>query len=113
MKNTGTRAGDEVVQLYVRDDVGSTTRPVLALKGFRRVTLQPGERRALTFTLGPRHLALHDAGGRRVVEPGTFTVFAGGNSVDLQEARFRVTGQSTPVPAALPAVPAAAGRPEE
>ena len=98
LTNTGTRAGDEVVQLYVRDDVGSVTRPVKMLRGFERVSLTPGERRTVSFTLRPRDLAFYDLGMRRVVEPGTFTVYVGGSSVDVREARFRVTGATTVVP---------------
>jgi beta-glucosidase len=90
--NTGTRAGDEVVQLYVRDDEASVTRPVIELKGFQRVTLNPGERRTLTFTLQPDDLALWNAEMKRVVEPGTFTISAGPNSVDLKSAKLTVTG---------------------
>jgi beta-glucosidase len=91
--NTGRRAGDEVVQLYVRDDVGSVTRPVKELRGFRRIHLQPGETRTLTFVLAADDLAFYDIGMKRVVEPGTFTLFAGGNSVDLLEARFEVVAE--------------------
>ena len=90
--NTGSRAGDEVVQLYVRDDEASVTRPVIELKGFQRVTLTPGERRTLTFTLQPDDLALWNAEMKRVVEPGTFTISAGPNSVDLKSAKLTVTG---------------------
>ncbi|CAM5382195.1 beta-glucosidase BglX [Rhodanobacter lindaniclasticus] len=88
--NTGKRAGAEVVQLYLRDDVASVTRPVKELRGFRRVELQPGESRTLTFPLGFDDLAMYDIDMRRVVEPGTFTVFVGGSSDDVQEARFDV-----------------------
>jgi len=91
--NTGRRAGTEVVQLYVRDDVASVTRPVQELRGFRRVDLQPGESRTVTFTLGPDDLALWDRAMRRVVEPGTFTVFAGGSSAETREATFTVEGE--------------------
>jgi beta-glucosidase len=91
VRNTGTRAGDEVVQLYIRDDVASVTRPVMELRRFRRVTLQPGESRALRFTLGMRDLAFLDTSMTRVVEPGTFTVFAGTSSTDVQQARFTLT----------------------
>ena len=90
--NTGSRAGDEVVQLYVRDDEASVTRPVIELKGFQRVTLAPGERRTLTFTLQPDDLALWNADMKRVVEPGTFTISSGPNSVDLKSAKLTVTG---------------------
>ncbi|MEO6359943.1 MAG: glycoside hydrolase family 3 N-terminal domain-containing protein, partial [Sphingomicrobium sp.] len=89
--NTGDRMGDEVVQLYVRDDAASVTRPVIELKGFQRVTLRPGERRTVTFPLGPDELSLWDIRMKRVVEPGTFTVSAGPNSVDLKSATLTVT----------------------
>ncbi|HYC95329.1 MAG TPA: glycoside hydrolase family 3 C-terminal domain-containing protein, partial [Sphingomicrobium sp.] len=90
--NTGRRAGDEVVQLYVRDDEASVTRPLLELKRFRRVTLKPGERRTISFELTPDDLALWNLQMKRVVEPGTFTIYAGPNSVDLKEAKLMVTG---------------------
>ncbi len=90
--NTGSRAGDEVVQLYVHDDEASVTRPVIELKRFQRVTLQPGERRTITFELTPDDLALWNAAMKRVVEPGTFTIYAGPNSVDLKSAKLTVTG---------------------
>lgn len=89
--NTGTRAGDEVVQLYLRDDVASVTRPVKELRGFRRIHLRPGERQQVAFTLTPADLAVFGADMRPVVEPGTFTVFAGGSSADLIETSFEVT----------------------
>lgn len=91
--NTGRRAGDEVVQLYVRDDVGSITRPVKELRGFCRVHLQPGESKTLSFELTSEDLTFHNADLKPVVEPGTFTVFAGGNSVDLLETRFEVVAK--------------------
>src|SRR6266566_2128431 len=72
--NTGTRGGDEVAQLYIRDAVSLATRPVKELRGFRRVTLQPGETRAITFEIGPEHLAYHGSDMKRVVEPGRFGV---------------------------------------
>ena len=89
--NTGARAGDEVVQLYIRDDVSSVTRPVKELKGFRRVTLAPGERRTVTFDIGPDALQLWSRDMKRVVEPGTFTIMAGANSVELKSATLTVT----------------------
>jgi beta-glucosidase len=90
--NTGARAGTEVAQLYLRDDAATVTRPVRELRGFRRVTLQPGETRTLSFALRPDDLALYDRDMRRVVEPGTFTVWAGTNSDAPLEGHFRVTG---------------------
>lgn len=88
--NAGKRAGDEVVQLYVRDDVASITRPVKQLRGFQRVSLQPGESKTVTFTLGFDDLAMYDARMQQVVEPGTFTVFVGGSSDRTQQATFTV-----------------------
>jgi beta-glucosidase len=90
--NTGARAGDEVVQLYVRDDEASVTRPVLELKRFKRVTLAPGQKTTIRFELQPDDLALWNAQMKRVVEPGTFTIYAGPNSVDLKAAKLTVTG---------------------
>ncbi len=82
--NTGRRAGDEVVQLYVRDDEATVTRPVLELKHFQRVTLQPGEKRTMTFDLKPADLAFWNVEMHRVVEPGTFTISAGNSSTALK-----------------------------
>jgi len=89
--NTGQRAGDEVVQLYVRDRVATVTQPVKALKGFERVTLQPGERRTVQFTLDAAALALWNGRMQRVVEPGEFDVMAGPDSVRLQSVLLNVT----------------------
>jgi len=100
--NTGTRAGSEVVQIYVRDDVASVSVPVKALKGFRRIPLQPGETRALLFALGREALSLYDQQMRRVVEPGTFTVFVGTSSAQGMEARFRVVGSPLVIESATP-----------
>jgi len=88
VKNTGERAGTEVVQLYVRDLVGSVTRPVKELKGFQKVTLAPGEAEDVTFTLTAADLAFYTAEGRWEAEPGDFLAFVGPNSRDTQEARF-------------------------
>ena len=90
--NTGSRAGDEVVQLYIHDDEASVTRPVIELKRFQRVMLQPGEHRTVTFELTPDDLALWNPDMVKVVEPGTFTISAGPNSVDLKSAKLTVTG---------------------
>ncbi|QNN65143.1 glycoside hydrolase family 3 C-terminal domain-containing protein [Sphingomonas rhizophila] len=88
--NVGARTGDEVVQLYVRDDVATITRPVLELKRFQRITLAPGERRTVTFDLTPDDLSFYNIAMKRVVEPGTFTVSAGPNSVELKSATLTV-----------------------
>ena len=88
--NTGRRAGDEVVQLYVRDDEATVTRPVLELKHFQRVTLQPGEKRTMTFDLKPADLAFWNVEMHRVVEPGTFTISAGNSSTALKTTSLTV-----------------------
>lgn len=90
VENTGARAGDEVVQLYVRDVAASMTRPVKELKGFERVALAPGERRRVAFRLTPEHLGFYDRAMRFTVEPGEFKVFAGTSSADGLEASFTV-----------------------
>ena len=81
--NTGAVAGDEVVQLYLRDDLCSVVRPERELKGFRRVHLQPGATASVRLPLGPDQLCCYGADERWVVEPGTFTVMVGGSSTDL------------------------------
>ena len=91
VENTGRRAGDEVVQLYIRDPVATMTRPVKELKGFQRISLQPGEKRKVEFVLGPEHLGFWNREMRYVVEPGEFRVMVGSNSVDVIEAKFEVT----------------------
>ncbi|MEX2153989.1 MAG: beta-glucosidase BglX [Gemmatimonadaceae bacterium] len=90
--NSGARAGTDVAQLYLRDDAASVTRPVRELRGFVRVPLQPGEMRTLRWRLGADDLAFHDRDMRRVVEPGTFTVWVGGSSAATLQGRFTVTG---------------------
>jgi beta-glucosidase len=96
--NAGTVAGDEVVQLYIRDDVGSVTRPVRELRGFRRVRLAPGETRTIVFAIQVQDLAFHDAALARVAEPGTFTVFVGGSSASTNQLRFRLeTADGLPI----------------
>jgi beta-glucosidase len=78
--NTGDRKGDEVVQLYIRDPVASIAQPVRRLRGFERVTLDPGERRTVTFTLDKSDFGFYDNRGRFVVEPGRIDVYAGNSS---------------------------------
>ncbi len=95
VENTGRREGDEVVQLYIRDVAASRVRPVKELKGFKRVTLQPGERRTLNFRLTPEELGFYNQEMRRVVEPGAFKVMAGRSSADAEmlEAALEVTAR--------------------
>ncbi|HEY1379667.1 MAG TPA: glycoside hydrolase family 3 N-terminal domain-containing protein [Gemmataceae bacterium] len=88
--NTGGRAGDEVVQLYIRAEVSRATRPVMELKGFRRITLAAGERRAVTFELGPEELSYHGPDMKRVVEPGRFRVMVGGSSAAVKSVALEV-----------------------
>ena len=91
--NTGSRTGEEVVQLYIRDDVASVAQPVKALKGFERVTLAAGETKTVRFKVSPEALALYDSTLRRVVEPGAFTIYVGGSSESVQAARLMITGE--------------------
>ncbi|MDO6415194.1 glycoside hydrolase family 3 N-terminal domain-containing protein [Sphingomonas sp. BIUV-7] len=90
VRNTGKRAGDETVQLYIHDLVSSVTRPAKELRGFQRVTLQPGERRTLTFALTPHSLEMWNDQMHRVVEPGKFEIMTGGNSIDLKTTLLTV-----------------------
>jgi beta-glucosidase len=92
VENTGVRAGDEVVQLYVRDKVSSVTRPVRELKGFQRVSLNPGEKKEVQFSLGPKELGFYDREMKWVVEPGVFDVFVGNSSRADASVRFEVKG---------------------
>jgi beta-glucosidase len=93
VENTGKRAGDEVVQLYVNDVVASVTRPVKELRGFRRIHLAPGEKRTIEFGLAAGDMALYDRNMKHVVEPGVFKIMVGRSSADiLLEGEFRVQG---------------------
>jgi beta-glucosidase len=93
VRNSGDRGGDEVVQLYVRDDVATVEEPVKRLVGFQRIASRAGDTRTVTFRIRPELLALYDRQMRRVVEPGTFTVYVGTNSDDVLTAHFAVTGE--------------------
>lgn len=88
--NTGGRDGEEIVQLYIQDEVASVTRPVKELKGFQRVALKTGERKTVEFIVKPEHLEFYNREMKRVVEPGWFKVMVGGNSVDVLQARFEM-----------------------
>jgi beta-glucosidase len=90
VKNTGKVEGKEVVQLYIRDLVGSVTRPVKELKDFTKISLKPGEIKKITFTVTPEKLKFYDINMNHVVEPGDFKLFVGTNSVDVKEASFIV-----------------------
>ena len=86
--NTGDRAGSEVVQLYIRDLVGSITRPVKELKGFEKIYLQPNESRTVRFTIAPEMLKFYNADLKFVAEPGDFDVMIGPDSRNVKTARF-------------------------
>ena len=88
--NTGSRRGDAVVQLYIRDLVSSVTRPLKELAGFERVPLDPGDRRTVTFAIGPGALSLVGSDMKRIVEPGRFEVMVGTSSVDLTTVHLDV-----------------------
>jgi beta-glucosidase len=90
VRNSGAVAGDEVVQLYVRDVFSSITRPVKELKAFRRVSLAPGATTVVEFTLGRNAFAFYDEAMQYVVEPGEFQIMVGPNSVDLKTAVLTV-----------------------
>lgn len=88
VRNTGARAGEEVVQLYVRDLVGSVTRPVKELKGFRKIALQPEEAQEVTFTVTTDDLAFYTQNMAFQAEPGRFKVMVGPNSSEIKEKEF-------------------------
>lgn len=90
VKNTGHRTGRETVQLYIRDHVGSVTRPVRELRGFRQVLLRPGKQTEVAFTLGAAELGFWNADLRYVVEPGVFSVMCGPDSKNVKTAEFEL-----------------------
>ena len=90
VKNSGARKGDEVVQLYVRDTIASITRPMKELRGFRRVTLDPGESRTISFPLTRGALSFYGPDMKKIVEPGLFKVYVGGSSVQTLAGEFTV-----------------------
>jgi beta-glucosidase len=95
VENVGERAGDEVVQLYVRDEEASVTRPVKELRGFRRVHLAAGERRRVSFRLAAEQLAFTGLDGQLVLEPGLVRVMVGTSSADLPcQADLELTGET-------------------
>ncbi|MFA6275723.1 MAG: beta-glucosidase BglX [Pedobacter sp.] len=88
--NTGKFAGEEIVQLYTRDLVGTSTRPVKELKGFQKIKLQPGESKMVTFNLTEEDLKFYTSDLKFVAEPGDFKVFVGPNVKDVKEADFKL-----------------------
>lgn len=89
--NRGARAGDEVVQLYIRDEVSSVPRPVLELRGFERITLEPGEKRTVRFDLTSDDFAFWDIDMKWTVEPGTFAISTGASSASLKSVKLAVS----------------------
>jgi beta-glucosidase len=109
VRNAGDRAGDEVVQLYVTDVAASVPTPIRSLAGIKRIFLKPGEKQTVSFTLGPDRMTVIDDKGKRVIEPGEFTVSVGGKqpgftgradakTTGVVTGRFVVTGSVTTVP---------------
>jgi beta-glucosidase len=109
VRNIGDRAGDEVVQMYVTDVAATVPTPIRSLAGIKRIFLKPGEKQTVSFTLGAERMTVIDDKGKRVVEPGEFTVSVGGkqpgftgradaNTTGIVTGRFVVTGNVTPLP---------------
>ena len=88
VKNIGTRSGEEVVQLYIRDKISSTVRPVKELKGFQKIHINPGEIKQLQFILTDKELGFYNGEGQFLVEKGEFEVMVGTNSQDLLKTVF-------------------------
>ncbi|MOA38262.1 Periplasmic beta-glucosidase precursor [compost metagenome] len=88
VKNTGAFEGKEVVQLYIRDLVGSSTRPVKELKGFDKISLKPGESKTVSFKITEEDLKFYNTDLKFVAEPGDFKIYVGGNSRDVMETGF-------------------------
>jgi beta-glucosidase len=90
--NTGAREGDEVPQLYLHQEVASVTQPVMQLKGFQRITLKPGEKKTVEFTVTPEMLTMLNTDMHPVVEPGVFEVMVGPNSSETTGTKLSVLG---------------------
>jgi beta-glucosidase len=86
VKNSGSRPGEEVVQLYIRDPVANRVRPVKELKGFQKIRLAPGAEQRVAFRIDAAMLRYYDEAGKPQLEPGEIQVFVGGNSRDLLNA---------------------------
>jgi beta-glucosidase len=109
VQNIGDRGGDEVVQLYLTDVAASVPVPIRSLRGIQKIYLKPGEKRRVSFTLAPRDLSLIDDNGKRVLEPGEFSISVGGKqpgfagsadaaSTGVVGSSFVVTGKTTETP---------------
>jgi beta-glucosidase len=92
VRNTGSRSGDETVQIYVHQQVGTVTRPIKELKAFQRVSLAAGESRMVAFTLTSETFRMWNIAMKRVVEAGAFDIMAGSNSADLKSTVLYIGG---------------------
>jgi beta-glucosidase len=90
VKNTGNREGSEVVQLYIRDEISSITRPIKELKDFKRINLKAGESQTITFTITPDKLSFFNKSMKKIVEPGDFTIMVGTSSAVNQGVKVTV-----------------------
>jgi beta-glucosidase len=90
VKNTGNRKGAEVVQLYIRDDYSSITRPVKELKGFKKIWLDPGQSQTVSFTINQESLSFYDKDMKWIIEPGDFTIMVGTSSDKTQEIKLSI-----------------------
>ncbi len=106
--NTGSREGDEVPQMYIHQKIASVTRPVMQLKGFQRVTLKPGEKKTVEFTITPETLSMLNVDMHKVVEPGIFEVMVGASSDQTKTVTLAVTGPYGETGIAPPPPPPAA-----
>jgi beta-glucosidase len=93
VKNTGSREGEEIVQLYIRDITASIVRPVKELKGFTKIMLKAGESRTVNIPVTPTDLSFYDGDGNLKLEPGKFSVFVGTNSRDVMQQDFEVSNK--------------------
>jgi beta-glucosidase len=90
VKNTGDRPGEEIVQLYIRDQVSSVTRPIKELKDFKRIVLAPGETKQVSFTIKPDKLKFYDVNMQEVIEPGDFDIMVGPSSQKYDTIKLTV-----------------------
>jgi beta-glucosidase len=88
--NTGSVKGEEVVQMYIKDQVSSVTRPIMELKGFKKISLLPGESKTVEFSIDPSKLAFYDLHMNYVVEPGFFDIMVGTSSKDTKKVKLEV-----------------------
>ena len=90
VENTGSREGDEIVQMYITDDYAMMTRPVKELRGFRRIHLKPGERQTVSFKIDKEQLSYYDKDNKWICEPGTFTIAVGPSSAENDKVKLEI-----------------------